>query len=221
MGRKFSLFPTSPPPPPPPQPPMSDSDALYIGIDVGTGSARAALTRSDGTLLHSGSYEIRTWRSATDHRIYEQSTSDIWGRICAAVKDCLEGAAQEFANQSLAWTRSGVPSELAKRVRGIGFDATCSLAVTDFDGESISVTDGADLGSPAGERNVILWADHRAEKEAEEINSTVGDGDPQDPLVKAEDETRSILQMPILRPPRLPHVPSHGQDRQVMLLISV
>ncbi|TEB29439.1 Pentulose kinase [Coprinellus micaceus] len=139
------------------------SDSLYIGIDVGTGSARAALTRFDGTLLHTGSYEIRTWRYATDHRIFEQSTSDIWGRICAAVKDCLEGAAQQVGN--------GTVSDLAKRVRGIGFDATCSLAVTDFSGEGVSVTDGGDLGL-LGERNIILWADHRAEKEADEINGT-------------------------------------------------
>ena len=77
-----------------------ESDSLYIGIDVGTGSARAALTRLDGTLLHTGSYEIQTWRSATDHRIFEQSTSDIWGRIRAAVKDCLEGAARQAENVS-------------------------------------------------------------------------------------------------------------------------
>lgn len=80
---------------------MSGSEALYIGVDVGTGSARAALTRLDGTLLHSSSYEIQTFRSSTDHRIYEQSTSDIWGRICAAVRDCLEGAAQDATNVSI------------------------------------------------------------------------------------------------------------------------
>lgn len=33
------------------------------------------------------------------------------------------------------------------------------------------MTDGSDLGS-LGERNIILWADHRAEKEADEINGT-------------------------------------------------
>jgi ribulose kinase len=36
------------------------------------------------------------------------------------------------------------------------------------------VTKGQGLGQ-GGERNVILWADHRAEKEAEEINKT-GEG---------------------------------------------
>jgi ribulose kinase len=74
---------------------MSESGPLYIGIDIGTGSVRAALAQRDGTLLHTSSYEIRTWRSASDHRIFEQSTDDIWDRICAAVKDCLEGAAAQ------------------------------------------------------------------------------------------------------------------------------
>lgn len=56
-------------------------------------------------------------------------------------------------------------------MRGIGFDATCSLAVTDLDGQGVTVTEGSELGG-YGERNIILWADHRAEQEAEEINAT-------------------------------------------------
>ncbi|KAJ2929529.1 hypothetical protein H1R20_g7557, partial [Candolleomyces eurysporus] len=140
-----------------------NSGPLYIGIDIGTGSVRAALAQRDGTLLHTSSYEIRTWRSATDHRIFEQSTDDIWGRICAAVKDCLQGAA--------AQTPGKAESDIAARVKGIGFDATCSLAVTDLDGKGVTVTEGSELGA-YGERNIILWADHRAEKEAENINAT-------------------------------------------------
>jgi ribulose kinase len=58
-----------------------------------------------------------------------------------------------------------------RKVKGIGFDATCSLAVTNFNGEPILVTSGQDIGT-IGERNVVLWADHRAEKEAEVINAT-------------------------------------------------
>jgi ribulose kinase len=43
--------------------------------------------------------------------------------------------------------------------------------VTDLDGRGVTVTEGSELGA-YGERNIILWADHRAEKEAEEINAT-------------------------------------------------
>lgn len=61
-----------------------------------------------------------------------------------------------------------------KQVKGISFDATCSLAVVDSKGTPISVSEEENLGG-VGERNVILWADHRAEDEAELINKT-GEG---------------------------------------------
>jgi FGGY-family pentulose kinase len=54
-------------------------------------------------------------------------------------------------------------------VHGIGFDATCSLSLfsakTD---EPVSVT-GPDFDT---DRNVILWLDHRADKETDIINAT-------------------------------------------------
>lgn len=74
------------------------------------------------------------------------------------------------------------------QVKGIGFDATCSLAVVDAQGEAISISrlgdavEGAAEGTESDENlgkkgnwNVILWADHRAEEEAEAINGT-GEG---------------------------------------------
>lgn len=69
------------------------SAPLFIGIDVGTGSVRAALVQKDGSLLSTSSHEIKTWRSSDDHRIFEQSTTDIWTRICGVVKQCLVDAA--------------------------------------------------------------------------------------------------------------------------------
>ena len=126
----------------------------YLGIDVGTGSARAALVKADGTVLASASQDTKTWRDPTDHHIFEQSTTDVWKSICTAVREVI--------------TRSGVSPEI---VKGIGFDATCSLAVTNWEGEPIIVTRGPQLGEP-GERNIVLWADHRAEKEADLINAT-------------------------------------------------
>lgn len=94
-----------------------------------------------------------TYRDDSDHRIFEQSTTNIWSCLAACSQTVL--------------SKSGVSPE---QVKGISFDATCSLAVVDKDGTPISV-DKKGLGK-SGERNVILWADHRAEKEAEEINKT-------------------------------------------------
>ncbi|KAH9995192.1 Pentulose kinase [Russula compacta] len=128
--------------------------SYYLGIDVGTGSARAALAQADGTVIASASQDTKTWRDPTDHRVFEQSTTDVWGSICNAVRKVI--------------ARSKVPF---KHVKGIGFDATCSLAVTSWEGEPITVTRGPQLGE-LGERNIVLWADHRAEREAEFINAT-------------------------------------------------
>lgn len=49
------------------------------------------------------------------------------------------------------------------------------MAVVDGEGNPISVTpkeDSANQGFGKGQRNIILWADHRAEEEAKEINQT-------------------------------------------------
>lgn len=54
-------------------------------------------------------------------------------------------------------------------MRGIGFDATCSLAVfSNATDEPVSVT-GPNFDS---DRNVILWLDHRPITETEKINAT-------------------------------------------------
>ncbi|KAJ7477167.1 hypothetical protein B0H11DRAFT_2030012 [Mycena galericulata] len=129
-------------------------ESFYLGIDVGTGSARASLVSSLGKVVASSTVETITYRDAEDHRIFEQSTDNIWAGISSAIKTCL--------------SESQVPPSA---VKGLGFDATCSLAVSDLEGEPVQVTKGAQLGRH-GDRNVILWADHRAEKQADLINST-------------------------------------------------
>lgn len=57
-------------------------------------------------------------------------------------------------------------------IKGIGFDATCSLAVFAHDtDEPIPVT-GPDFSNDGNDRNVILWLDHRALDETAKINRT-------------------------------------------------
>lgn len=56
-------------------------------------------------------------------------------------------------------------------IRGIGFDATCSLAVFTHDtDEPVSVT-GPKFGD-FNDHNVVLWLDHRPVQETEKINAT-------------------------------------------------
>lgn len=68
---------------------------------------------------------------------------------------------------TLQWLQE-VCSDLEDRseVRGLGFTATCSLVVMGPRGQPVTVSLSHDP-----QRNIILWQDHRAVREAEEINA--------------------------------------------------
>lgn len=63
------------------------SKIYFIGVDVGTGSSRAALVTSNGQVIKSHVKEIKTWNPQPDH--YEQSSNDIWEAVCECVKVCI------------------------------------------------------------------------------------------------------------------------------------
>src|SRR5689334_22737222 len=117
-----------------------------IGVDVGTGSARAGLFDRNGSLLASHTHPIEIWRPRPD--FVEQSSDDIWRAICICTRAVLESA--------------GVSPE---QVAGISYDATCSLVVLDRQDRPLTVDIEGD-----SQRNVIVWMDHRALAEAEAIN---------------------------------------------------
>ncbi len=123
------------------------NDRLYLGIDVGTGSARAALFDAQGTRRGLGTCDIQTWRPQPD--FVQQSSEDIWRAVRAAVRQALSEAEAR-------------PED----VRGVGFDATCSLVVLDRGDRHVSVSPG---GEPA--QDVMVWRDHRAAAQAERINA--------------------------------------------------
>ena len=125
--------------------------AASIGVDVGSGSVRAAVFDHSGNRRADCVLPIQQFNPRTD--VYEQSSADIWRQTCAAVRRAV--------------TQCGLPAEA---IRGIGFDATCSLVAVGKGGAPISVAEDAD---PA--RDIIMWMDHRAVAEAAEINAT---GDP-------------------------------------------
>lgn len=57
-------------------------------------------------------------------------------------------------------------------IKGIGFDATCSLAVFTHDTDEPVPVTGPDFKNDGNDRNVILWLDHRPIEETEKINAT-------------------------------------------------
>lgn len=123
------------------------SGPYFLGIDVGTGSARAGVFDAAGRMQASAKRDIRLWREGAD--IAEQSSDDIWAAVCASVREAVQKAAID-------------PSQVA----GIGFDATCSLVVLGPEGQPLSVSAS---GDPS--RNIIVWMDHRAIAQAERITA--------------------------------------------------
>ncbi len=121
-----------------------------LGIDVGTGSARAGLFSTDGRMLAQASHPIRTWRPRPGY--VQQSTTDIWDAVCRAVRETAAAAG-------------------TVTVRGIGFDATCSLALIDEAGRPVPIDPPAAADGDAPVQDVIVWMDHRAGHEADAINA--------------------------------------------------
>ncbi|XP_039274926.1 FGGY carbohydrate kinase domain-containing protein [Nilaparvata lugens] len=122
--------------------------AFVVGVDVGTGSARAALVDcANGHIVRIAHAPIATYNPPAT-QLFHQSSDNIWRACAQVVKE----------------VTSSVDKEL---VKGIAFDATCSLVVLDRQGQPLSV-------SPHGEseQNVILWLDHRASTEVNLINKT-------------------------------------------------
>lgn len=119
-----------------------------IGVDVGTGSARAGLFDASGGMVASAKHDISVFHSSGS--IVEQSSGEIWGAVCRAVKDALAMAAVS-------------PDDVA----GIGFDATCSLVVLGDGGRPLPVGPTEQSG-----RDIVVWMDHRAVEQAERINAT-------------------------------------------------
>ena len=125
---------------------FSNTDCV-VGVDVGTGSARAGIFDLRGNMLATAKVDIHLYHAAG--AIVEQSSAEIWDAVCTAVKEALSLAAVA-----------------AERISGIGFDATCSLVVLGQGGRPLPVGPSDDPS-----RDIIVWMDHRAVDQAERINA--------------------------------------------------
>jgi len=127
---------------------LSRTNTASVGVDVGSGSVRAAVFDHAGNRRAEAVRQIQQFNPRAD--VYEQSTTEIWQQTCAAVRQAV--------------AECGLPLDA---IIGIGFDATCSLVAVGPGGKPVSVAEDAD---PA--RDIIMWMDHRAVAEAAEINAT-------------------------------------------------
>jgi D-ribulokinase len=122
-------------------------DRYLVGVDVGTGSARAGLFDLTGRMLASAKHDISLFREPG--AMVEQSSTEIWAAVCASVREAV--------------AKAGVAPE---QVASLGFDATCSLVVLGKDAAPLPVGPSEDP-----ERDIIVWMDHRAVDQVERINA--------------------------------------------------
>lgn len=123
------------------------SERYIVGVDVGTGSARAGLFDAQGHRLATSAHAIQMWNPQPEWA--EQSSRDIWNAVGRCVRECLSQA-----------------KIAPERVVGISFDATCSLVVVDENGAGLPINLDGDA-----QRDIVVWMDHRAVAETEEINA--------------------------------------------------
>jgi FGGY-family pentulose kinase len=124
------------------------ADRLYLGIDVGTASARAGLFDRSGARRGIGSAPFPVWKPAPD--FVQQSSAAIWQSCCDATRQAMKEAGAR-------------PTDVV----GIGFDATCSLVAMDAAGAPVTVSP-----DHAPEQDVVVWMDHRALDQTARINAT-------------------------------------------------
>jgi FGGY-family pentulose kinase len=123
--------------------------SLYLALDVGSRSLRAGLFDGRGQMQAAASRDISVFSPASDH--YEQSSTEIWSRAMEACGEVLQAVDR-------------------RRVKGISYDATCSLVVRDGKGGPLPVSPDAEP-----ERDIIMWMDHRAVAEAASLSATQGE----------------------------------------------
>jgi FGGY-family pentulose kinase len=127
---------------------MKRDQEFVVGVDVGTLSTRAGIFNLKGSMMGSASRPIAIFYPQPD--FVEQSSEDIWENTGFAIQEAMKQA-------------QVTPGQ----IMGISFDATCSLVCLDRKLKPLTISS---TGDPL--RNIIVWMDHRAIKEADFINQT-------------------------------------------------
>lgn len=132
---------------------------LFLGIDVGTGSARAGIFDGKGSLISSFSSRIKI--DSPRAGFYEQSSNDIWKSVCTATREAIGKASEKYGKESVC-----------ERIKGIGIDATCSLVLLKENLEPLPLSLDKQNQVQKDDFNIIMWMDHRAEKQADLLSAS-------------------------------------------------
>ena len=101
----------------------TDSTRYLVGVDVGTGSARAGIFDLAGRMMASAKRDITLFHASGS--IVEQSSGEIWNAVCHAVKDALSQAGLAVAEHPRPHPRDAI----VERGCGLGLrDQTEHLA---------------------------------------------------------------------------------------------
>ncbi|KAL0383234.1 UNVERIFIED_CONTAM: FGGY carbohydrate kinase domain-containing protein [Sesamum calycinum] len=144
-------------------PPPAARGSIFLGVDVGTGSARAGV----------GCFWSFYWYWVMSDEVCLMTMDDFWallvvlyryGKMVTVLSNLRLISGLQFAPPKAACSLANVSGD---EVTSLGFSATCSLVAIDDEGEPVTVSWSGDP-----RRNVIVWMDHRAVKQADRINSS-------------------------------------------------
>jgi L-ribulokinase len=134
------------------------STAFVIGVDFGTDSVRSVLLNAfNGEEIASSVFYYPRWKEGkycnAGKNQFRQHPLDYTEGLEATIKDCVQKAG----------------NDIAKNVKGISVDTTGSSPVAvDKSGTPLALLPGMENNPNA---MFVLWKDHTATKEAEEINT--------------------------------------------------
>lgn len=134
------------------------ADKYVIGIDYGTDSVRSVLlSATDGKEIASSVFYYPRWAAGkyciASKNQFRQHPLDYVEGLEATIKDCLQKAGKD----------------IAANVKGISVDTTGSTPIAiDATGTPLALVPGLEENPNA---MFVLWKDHTATKEAEEINT--------------------------------------------------
>lgn len=136
---------------------LNPGDAFVIGVDYGTDSVRSVLVdAANGSEIASSVFNYPLWKEGkycnAPINQFRQHPLDYVEGLERTIKDCLKKAG----------------ADVAKKVKGISVDTTGSTPVAvDASGTPLALKKGFEENPNA---MFVLWKDHTATKEAEQIN---------------------------------------------------